>query len=150
MENKSPQGMKVPLIVAGIAVLVIAVGLFVRTPPPETVPMTDLVPTTEGGEQFTGSSLAAKDEKGDSWMLSLKMGPAPGGAPGVNPGTPIFVKADVQGDGPNKTIGLLIEGAAGEVYQPTVIKNGAVLPPPKFSVLDETGQVIGSGAFEYG
>ena len=83
-------------------------------------------------------------------MLSVKMGPTQGAAEGVKPGTPISVKADVQGDDLRKTIGLLIEGAAGEIYQPTVIKNGGVLPPPKFTVLDESGATIGSGAFEYG
>ena len=151
MENQSPQGMKVPLIVAGVAVLVIGVGLLVRSgsaPAPEPAP--DPPASAAGAQQFTGSSLTAKDSSGDSWMLSLKMGPSQGTAEGAEPGTPISVKADVQGEGLRKTIGLLIEGAAGEIYQPTVIKNGAILPAPKFTVLDESGATISSGAFEYG
>lgn len=155
MEDKSPQGMKVPLIVAGVAVVVIGIGLLVRSgnsPAPEPAPAPDPAPAPASADdqQFNLSSLTAKDDNGDSWMLSLKSGPPQGFLTGAKPGTPISVKADVQGDGLRKSIGLLIEGAAGEVYQPTVIKNGDILPPPKFTVLDESGATIGSGAFEYG
>ncbi len=154
MEDKSPQAMKVPLIVGGVAVLVIGVGLLVRSgnsPAPEPVPTPDHpTPFAAGEQQFNLSSLTAKDDNGDNWMPSLKMGPSQGAADGAKPGAPISVKADVQGEGSSKTIGLLIEGAAGEIYQPTVIKNGAILPAPTFTVLDESGAAIGSGAFEYG
>ena len=154
MENQSPQGMKVPLIVAGVAVLVIGVGLLVRSgnapaPEPGPGPTPDPASSSGGAQQFTGSSLTAQDDSGAKWMLSVKMGPAQM-ADEAKPGAPISVKADVQGEGPSKTIGLLIEGAAGEIYQPTVVKNGAILPAPKFTVLDESGAAIGSGAFEYG
>ena len=153
MEDKSPKGTKVPLIVAGVAVVVIAVGIMVRSgnsPAPEPAPTADPAPAAAAqGQQFTGSSLTAQDASGAKWMLSVKMGPAQM-ADEAKPGTPISVKADLQGEGPSKTIGLLIEGAAGEIYQPTVIKNGAILPAPTFTVLDESGAAIGSGAFEYG
>jgi len=153
MENQGPQGKKVPLIVAGVAVLVIAVGIAVRSgnsPDPKPGPTPDPAPSPAEGQEFTLSSLTAKDDNGDNWMLGLAGGPPMGFADGVKPGTPLSVKADVQGDGQHKSIGLLIEGAAGEVYQPGVLKNGALLPPPKFTVLDESGATIGSGAFEYG
>ena len=83
-------------------------------------------------------------------MLGLASGPPQGFQNGEKPGVPLSVKADVQGGAQQKTIGLIIEGAAGEVYQPGVTKNGAVSPPPKFTVLDESGATIGSGSFEYG
>lgn len=153
MENQGPQGKKVPLIVAGVAVLVIGVGMAVRSgnsPAPEPSPTPHPVPSPVAGQEFTLSSLTAKDDAGDNWMLSLAGVPPQGIADGVKPGAPVSVKADVQGAGLHKSIGLLIEGAAGELYSPVVLKNGGSLPPPKFTVLDESGATIGSGWFEYG
>jgi len=152
MEDRSPQGTKVPLIVGGVALLVIAVGIMVRSgnaPAPEPSPTAGPAPSAAAAQQFTGSLLTAQDASGAKWMLSVKMGPSQT-ADEAKPGAPISVKADVQGQGPSKTIGLLIEGAAGEIYQPTVVKNGAILPAPTFTVLDESGAAIGAGAFEYG
>jgi hypothetical protein len=154
MEDKSPQGMKVPLIVAGVAVVVIAVGIMVRSgnsPAPESVATPDHpAPPVAEGQQFTLSSLTAKDDNGDNWMLGLASGPPQGFVSGEKPGAPVSVKADVQGGGQQVSIGLIIAGNAGEIYQPTVVKNGAILPAPKFTVLDESGATIGSGSFEYG
>jgi len=163
MEEKSQQGMKVPLIVLGVAALVVVVGILVRSgnspssPPaaeptaalaPEPVPLPAAWP--EPSQQIRFSSLAASDDQGDTWTLGLKG--VPPGLPedGTKPGAPLSVKADVNGSGRSISIGLIIEGQAGEVYEPGAAKNGQKRPAPKFTVLDESGTVLGSGSFEYG
>ncbi len=57
---------------------------------------------------------------------------------------------DVNGSGSSISIGLIIEGQAGEVYEPGAAKNGRRMPAPKFTVFDESSTVLGSGSFEYG
>lgn len=163
MEDKSPKGMKVPLIVSGVAVLVIAVGILVRSgnspssPPsadpssalaPELAPMP--APSPESSQQITFSSLVANDDNGDRWTLGLAGVPPQARESGTKPGVPLSVKADVQGYGQSISIGLIIEGHAGEIYQPGAAKNGRTMPAPKFKVFDESGAVVGSGSFEYG
>jgi hypothetical protein len=163
MEEKSPQGMKVPLIVMGVAVLAVAVGILVRsgnspsstlapesTPAlaPEPAPLPVAWPSSSSQIKF--SSLAATDDQGDAWTLGLKGVPPRMPEDGTKPGAPLCVKADVNGSGVSISIGLIIEGQAGEVYEPGAAKNGTRRPAPKFTVLDESGKVLGSGSFEYG
>jgi len=163
MENNSSQGMKVPMIVIGVAGLVIFAGIVVRslnspssppTPDPasaltgEPAPLPAAWP--EPSQQTKFSSLAASDDNGDTWTLGLKGVPPALPEDGLKPGVPLSVKADVQGYGQNISIGLIIEGQAGEVYEPGAAKNGRQRPAPEFTVLDESGTVLGSGSFEYG
>ncbi len=165
MENNNPQGMKVPMIVVGVAVLVILAGLLVRfgstpTSPqaeepepvsaltPEPAPLSAQWP--EPSQQIRFSSLAASDDNGDTWTLGLKGVPPVLPEDGLKPGVPLSVKADVNGSGQSISIGLIIEGQAGEVYEPGAAKNGTRMPAPTFEVLDESGAVLGSGSFEYG
>ena len=169
MENKSSQGVKVPLIFVGVAVLVIAAGILVRlrnspsSPPtaepesvsepalvltPEPVPVS--APLPEPTQEIVFSSLAVKDNSGADWYLALAGVPPEARDSGTKPGAPLSVKADVQGFGQSISIGLIIEGQAGEVYEPGAAKNGRKRPAPKFTVLDEAGTVLGSGSFEYG
>jgi hypothetical protein len=157
METKDPQGMKIPLIVLGAAVLVIGAGILVRSgnspaskSAPVPVPALASEPSAEAGQQFSFASLVATDANGGNWTLGLA-----GVAPhvrenGKKPGTPLSVRADVQGDGPRISIGLIIEGAAGELYQPYALNNGRIMSAPTFNVIDEAGAIIGSGSFEYG
>ena len=175
MENNNPQGMKVPLIFIGVAVLVIAAGILVRSrnsssseptsepapalanaPAPEPAPVLtpELAPmpaqSPEPSQQIRFSSLAATDENGDNWTLGLAGVPPWPPEAGTKPGAPIVVKADVQGYGQSISIGLIMEGQAGEVYQPGAAKNGRRRPAPTFQVLNESGKILGSGSFEYG
>ncbi len=172
MENKSSQRVKVPLIFIGVAVVVIAAGVMVRlrnspsSPPvlaePEpalaTSPAPALTrepapvpsPLPEPTQEIVFSSLAVKDSSGDDWYLALAGVPPQARDSGKKPGSPLSVKADVQGYGQNISIGLIIEGHAGEVYGPGAAKNGRKRPAPKFTVFDEAGTVLGSGSFEYG
>ena len=163
MEERSPQGMKIPLILIGVAALVVVAGLLARrasspsTEPapepasalePEPAPLPAQSPGS--GQQIKFSSLAATDDNGDTWTLGLKGVPPVLPEEGLNPGVPLSVKADVSGSGRSISIGLIIEGQAGEVYEPGAAKNGSRRPAPRFTVLDESGKVLGSGSFEYG
>ena len=163
MEERSPQGMKVPLIIMGVAVVVVVAGILLRrvgspstepAPEPasaltaEPAPLT--APSPGPGPQIRFSSLAATDDNGDTWTLGLKGVPPVLPEGGLKPGVPLSVKADVSGGGRSVSIGLIIEGQAGEVYEPGAAKNGRRRPAPRFTVLDESGKVLGSGSFEYG
>jgi len=163
MENKSSQTTKVPLILVGVAVLAILVGVVVRSfNSPSTPPTSDPASALTGepaplpaawpepSQQIKFSSLAASDDSGDTWTLGLKGVPPRMPENGLRPGVPLSVKADVNGSGRSISIGLIIEGQAGEVYEPGAAKNGQRRPAPKFTVLDESGTVLGSGSFEYG
>jgi hypothetical protein len=162
MEERSPQQMKVPLIIIGMAVLVVVAGILVRranspsTAPapepasaltPEPAPLT--APSSGPVQQIRFSSLAATDDNGDTWTLGLR-GVPPALSEDAKPGVPLSVKADVNRGGRSISIGLIIEGQAGEVYEPGAAKNGRRRPAPEFTVLDESGKVLGSGSFEYG
>jgi hypothetical protein len=66
-------------------------------------------------------------------------------------GPPILVKADVQKVGEREvSIGLVLEGQAGEPYRPVVKKNGSPLSAPKLRIVNEAGQVLVQGDFQYG
>jgi hypothetical protein len=172
MENNSPRGMKVPLIVIGVAVLGIAAGIFVRSrksssspvtlepapasvpePAPALTPEPAPVPaqSPEPRPPIRYSSLAATDKNGDNWTLGL-MGVPPRLPEGcTRAGAPLLVKADVSsGSGQSISIGLTIQGQAGEVYEPGMARSGIRMPAPKFKILNESGTVLGSGSFEYG
>jgi hypothetical protein len=172
MEGKDPQGIKIPLIFIGVATLVIAVGIFVRSrnsspsQPPESQPAPAPEPTsaleTESGPigeqspepepepQIRFSSLAATDDNGNNWRLGLRAIPpqVPEGA--TDAGEPLLVRADVRGAGRYISIGLVIQGQAGEIYEPGAARNGRLMPAPTFKVFDESGKTVGSGSFEYG
>lgn len=161
MEDNSPQGIKVPLIVIGMAVVVVAVGIVVRSvsssspaPEPESALMPEPAPMPapppEPSQQIRFSPLATADDNGDNWTLGLTGVPPQLPEDGTKPGAPLSVKADVQGYGRIVSIGLIIEGQAGEVYEPGALKNGRRTPAPTFKVFDEAGNEIGSGWFEYG
>jgi len=156
--------MKVPLIVSIVAVVVILAGVSVRlfrspspepaaepvpAAAPEPVPV-PAEPLPEPSEPIRFSSLSATDENGDNWTLGLAGLPSEPPASGVKPGVPLSVKADVQGYGKSISIGLIIEGQAGEVYQPGAARNGGRMSPPTFTVCDESGTILGAGSFEYG
>ena len=163
MQDNSPQGMKVPLVVSIVAVVVILAGVSVRLlkspePEPAAEPVPALAPepapvpgpSPEPSPPIKFSSLSATDDNGDNWTLGLAGQPSQPPEEGVKPGAPLSIKADVQGYGQSISIGLIIEGQAGEVYQPGAARNGRRLPAPTFTVFDESDKIVGSGSFEYG
>jgi hypothetical protein len=70
---------------------------------------------------------------------------------GPKAGPPILVQANVQRVADREvSIGLILQGQAGEQYRPVVKKNGTPVAAPKLRILDEAGQVVGQGDFAYG
>jgi hypothetical protein len=65
-------------------------------------------------------------------------------------GQSFLIKPSVSKSGSQVSIGLSIIGRAGEHYSAEITKNGKRLPTPKLKIVDETGNVLTSGKFEYG
>jgi hypothetical protein len=100
-------------------------------------------------ERFESGVLRKTDTLGYAWALQRA-----GGRSVLSfrtPGSPIKVKTSVRRVGSGAmSIGLVLEGQAGETYRPTVTKNRAALPAPWVRIVDERDNVIGEGRFEYG
>jgi len=65
-------------------------------------------------------------------------------------GTPLQIKTTAQRRDDTISIGLELEGQAGERYRADVRKNSRRGPAPLFRLVDEAGNVIEQGRFEYG
>ena len=66
------------------------------------------------------------------------------------PGEPLIVKPEAEINRRNLTVGVTLQGQAGEKYVPGVQKNGQWQNAPTFQLVSETGKVIAAGRFEYG
>jgi len=132
------------LAAAGVILALLAIVVLVGRAPTNveqrqsaTVPVGQQQPQT----------LRRTDEKGDTWVLES----AGGLSPGAPAGPPIVVKTDAYRVSERETsIGLILQGQAGEVYRPGAAKNGARVPAPAFRIVNEAGQVIAQGNFSYG
>jgi hypothetical protein len=143
MNDDPSQKKKTILIVIAAAVAIVLVGALLRS-------LLSSEPSSRQEFGLTALSMAA--ENGDTWVLDLAKGQSVSGLKNSNakPGPPLSVKTDVQARGRELSIGLLIEGQAGESYQPGALKNGSRVPPPAFKVIDESGKVLVAGQFHYG
>ena len=143
MNSDPAQKKKIILIVAAAAVAIVLVSVLLRS-------LLSSEPASRQEFGLTALSMAA--ENGDTWVLDLAKGQSVSGLKNKNakPGAPLLVKTDVQARGRELSIGLLIEGQAGESYQPGAMKNGSRVPPPTFKVIDESGKVLVNGQFHYG
>ena len=65
-------------------------------------------------------------------------------------GLPFLIKPSISKSSSLVSIGLSIFGRAGVHYSAAITKNGKRLAPPKLKIVDETGNVLASGKFEYG
>ena len=65
-------------------------------------------------------------------------------------GQSFLIKPSISKSSSLVSIGLSIIGRAGEHYGAEITKNGKRLPTPKLKIVDETGNVLASGKFEYG
>lgn len=65
-------------------------------------------------------------------------------------GPPFQFTPQVKRMGHIVSMGLSLTGRGGEKYDIAVQKNGRPLPPPKLSVIDEAGNTLATGQFEYG
>ncbi len=74
----------------------------------------------------------------DNDTTALKLGP------------PFLIKPEVHKSGSNVSIDFAIIGQASEQYQNVPRKNNRSVPVPKIKIVDETGNVLASGKFEYG
>ncbi|MHC4573146.1 MAG: hypothetical protein ACYS76_03285 [Planctomycetota bacterium] len=98
------------------------------------------------------------EQDGDKWQIKSR-GPwgklkkirvKNNGTTTIKPGPPILVKPRVYPRGSNVFVGLSLVGRAGEYYRAAVAKNGKVLAAPRLQIVDEKGNILASGKFEYG
>jgi len=135
------------LRVAGLAVLLlILILLFLRNPVPQSR-QAGFVPGRE-----SSSPVSRTDANGVAWALDQAGGALVSPQPDApQPGPPIVVRTDVQRAGPREvSIGLILEGQAGEPYRPVIKKNGQATAAPALRIVNETGQVVAQGNFAYG
>ncbi len=142
------------LRLAGIVVLVLLLAfLFFQKQNPRSrsgVAASGPGVSAPGGVQ--SASLSRTDANGVSWSLD-----STGGAivstesNGPKAGPPILVSANVRRVADRElSIGLVLQGQAGEQYRPVVKKNGTPIAAPKLRILSEAGQVVTQGDFQYG
>ncbi len=135
------------LRLAGIVVLVLLLAfLFFQKQNPRsgtTVPAPSGAPAT---------ALSRTDANGVSWSLDSTGGGVVSTEPsGPKAGPPILVLANVRRVADREvSIGLTLQGQAGEQYRPVVKKNGTPIAAPKLRILNEAGQVVTQGDFQYG
>lgn len=142
MANNTFRQKRIVLIASVAAVLVLIIGaLFLRS--------TFSQPSRE--ELGLGNQ-SATDQSGDKWTLELIKGQPVSSFTDSNakPGPPLVVKTDVQISGRDVSIGLIVQGQAGELYVPGVQKNGQWLPEPGLKIIDEAGKILATGKFKYG
>jgi len=107
---------------------------------------------------LVATKLSRKDESGDSWTLRSAMR---SGNPKnfeihkdmplrLKAGEPLLAKANVSRQGNVVSAGFSLEGAGGEEYGPAAEKNGTQQHPPMLKIVDQGGQVLETGPFNYG
>jgi hypothetical protein len=105
-----------------------------------------------GGVSGSIEALSVKDSRGNKWILEpIKGQPLSKFAKGGDePGEPLIIDTDVQNEGSEVSIGLIVAGSAGEKYVGGAIRNNERMPAPTFKIINEEKKVLGTGAFEYG
>lgn len=143
MINNFSQKKKIVLIVLLAAASVVIIGLFLRSLGSSSTP---------SRQQSGLSSLSMTDDNGDKWVLAVTKGQSLSSLKdnGAKTGPPLLLKTNVQTSGRDVSIGLIIEGQAGEKYAGGAEKNGQLQPPPALKIVDDTGKTLATGAFKYG
>ena len=101
----------------------------------------------------TLSALSVTDENGNKWNLDLVKGQQFSGRSknDKKPGPPLLVSTNTMKINDRQvSIGIKIEGQAGERYIGGAIKNGKREPDPQFMIVDEKARILDKGKFEYG
>jgi hypothetical protein len=143
MTNKPMQKKIIALIASVAAALVVLAGILLL--------WGTFSFSTPSLQQPGPPSLSVTDEKGDTWVLEPKGPRVSGFKDGeVKPGAPLLIKTDVQISGRDASIGLILQGRAGETYIPGVQKNGRRLSEPGLKIVDEAGKTLAVGKFKYG
>ena len=137
------QKRKILLIAFAIFICVVAAGSLIRG---------FFFSSAPSREKLGLSAQSITDENGDKWILDLAKGQTSSIIKGsdTKPGPPLLVKTDVQISGREVSIGLVVEGRAGEKYVGGVKTNGRWQPPPSFKIVDSAGKTLTSGVFKYG
>jgi len=131
------------IVIASIAVVsVVVIGALLRG-----VFSSSITPR----QQMGLSALSMTDANGDKWLLDLAKGQSVSSLKdGAKTGPPLLVKTDIQISGRNVSIGLIVEGQAGEKYAGGVQKNKKWQPAPGFKIVNEAGKTLTTGRFKYG
>ena len=143
MINNSSGKKKTVVIAAAAVVAVVVIGALLR----------GIFSSPVSSRQQIGlSSLSVTDDNGDKWVLDLAKGQSLAGLKdsSAKPGPPLLIKTDVRISGSDVSIGLIVEGQAGEKYAGGVQKNNQWQQPPAFNIVDEAGKTLTSGRFKYG
>ena len=99
------------------------------------------------------STLSATDEIGDKWTLDLVRGQPLSRISESNkkPGPPLLVRTNARKISNSQfSIGITVEGQAGEKYIGGAAKNGKREPEPQFRIVNEKARILAMGKFEYG
>ena len=136
------------IFLAGIAaILIILLGVLVFWP--RGAPSTSVLPQGIA----TLSSLSITDANGLTWTLQPVRGQPLSliNESGKKPGSPLILKTNTMKINERTiSIGLTLEGQAGEKYIAGASKGRSREPQPIFRILDENGRILATGKFEYG
>ena len=129
----------------GIAVLAVLLLKSLVSGPPSAFPTVAQLTREQ-------PSVSRTDSAGATWTLAQAGGALVSTEPnGPKAGPPIVVKAHVQRVAEREmSVGLILEGQAGEQYRPVVTKNGTALSAPRVRIVNEAGQVVAEDSFRYG
>jgi len=140
---KDMSSRKGKIILIGIAlVIVVIAGILLRDKGQS--------PTIQ---QATLSNLSTTDDKGDKWTLELVRGQPLSRINNSNkkPGPPLLVRTNARKISNHQfSIGITVEGQAGEKYIGGAVKNGKREPEPQFVIVDEKARILARDKFEYG
>ena len=141
MESMSDQSTKMRTVI-GITLTIVCV----------TIAAISLRSTHSSSGSRHDFEIVQKDQNGDRWSLHLVKGQSLSRLKkrGKEPGPPLLVKVDVTRQNRNVSFGLILEGKAGEKYIAGIKKNGKTMPPPRYKIVNESGNVLRTGTFEYG
>lgn len=136
------------ILLAGLApVLIVLLGILVFRnrdhAPPSALP--------QGIASL--SPLSITDANGLTWSLEPVRGQPISliNESGKKPGPPLVIKTNtIKINEQTISIGLVIEGQAGEKYIAGVMKGDSREPQPIFRIFDEKGRTLATGRFEYG
>ena len=137
----SPRGKTIIICLGAASLIVILSELYVKPGRPSSL------------QKSTLSALSETDENGNTWTLELIKGQPLSRIhkSDKEPGPPLIIRTNVRKiNNSQLSIGITVEGQAGEKYISGVIKNGMLEPEPQFIIVDEKGRILGGGIFEYG
>ncbi len=137
----SRRGKVVLVCIIAAALIVIMSELFVNQDQPSSLQKSAL------------SALSVTDEIGDKWTLDLVRGQPLSriSNSGRKPGPPLLVRTNTRKVSNSQfSIGITVEGQAGEKYIGGATKNGKREPEPQFIIVDENARILNKGKFEYG